>query len=38
MIKYHSLPLKAYANLKSLLESLNHILANVGSEYQLSFA
>lgn len=38
MIKYHWLPLKAYANFKSLLENLNHILANVGSEYCLSFA
>ena len=38
MIKHHWIPLKAYANFKSLLENLNHILANVGSEYCLSFA
>jgi transposase len=38
MINYHWIPLKAYANSKRLLENLNHILANVGSEYCLSFA
>ena len=38
MIKYHWLPLKAYTNLKSLIESLNHILIHVGSTYRLNFA
>jgi len=38
MIKYHWLPLKAYTNFKSLVESLDHVLANVGSKFRLTFA
>ena len=38
MIKYHWLPLKAYTDFKTLLECLNHILVNVGTEYRLQFA
>lgn len=38
MIKYHWLPVAAYRNFKSLVDHLNHILSNVGSEYCLSFA
>jgi hypothetical protein len=37
MIKHHWLPVKAYNNFKSLLDTLNHVLANVGGEYRLSF-
>jgi len=38
MIKYHWLPLEAYTDLKTLLEWLNKILVNVGSEYHLQFS
>jgi transposase len=38
MIKHHWLPLKAYTNFTSLLDNLNHVLANVGTEYRLCFS
>jgi transposase len=37
-IKYHWLPFSAYHCLNSLIEALENILRNVGSEYQINFA
>jgi transposase len=37
-IKYHWLPFSAYHCLNSLIEALENILRNFGSEYQINFA
>ena len=37
-IKYTWLPFSAYACLNALIEALEDILSQVGSEYQITFA